>query len=492
MYQKYLKRTFDTTVSFIVLMIALPIGLVLAVLIKIDSKGPCIFKQKRTGRHGSVFSMYKFRTMACDNDMNDLKKDNQLTTLGKIIRGLSLDEIPQFVNIIKGEMSLIGPRPWVPEYYENMTDEQRKRASIRPGITGLAQARGRNTLSVFDKINYDLLYIRKITFTNDVKIVILTILALFERTGAAIEKHGIHHEINTLKLQHANATVRSKLTNSFYSELPKQNNKTERINRRTDNVGSTTASENDLISIVVPVYNADKFLKDTISTVQNQTYTNWELILVDDCSTDKSVQLIQKYQKADKRIKLFSNEVNSHAALTRNKGIDEANGRYIAFLDADDLWEPTKLEKQVAFMQQKDCAFSYTGYEFANEKGKPNGKKVSVPEMLNYKKALRNTIIWTTTVMFDMQKLTKEDVYMPNVKSEDTACWWKVLKTIDYAYGMPEILSYYRRSSGTLSANKVEAVKRVWNLYRNVEKHNLLSSSYYFTGYAYNTVKKRV
>lgn len=490
MYQKYFKRTFDTAVSSIVLMLALPVGVIIALLIRIDSKGPAIFKQKRTGLRGTEFHMYKFRTMACDNNVLDAENANSLTTLGKIIRTLSLDEIPQFINIIKGQMSIIGPRPWIPEYYQNMTDEQRKRASVRPGITGLAQARGRNNLGVFDKINYDLLYIQKISFRNDVKIIVLTILALFEKTGAAIEKHAIHQEINTLRLQPQLAVA--DMETAFFSEIPKQNKAKGRISRNIKSKLNDDTIKKDLVSIVIPVYNAARFLGDTIQTIQNQTYTNWEAIFVDDCSTDNSVAIIKKHQTKDERIKLYQNKTNSHAALTRNIGIDEAKGRYIAFLDADDLWEPTKLEKQITFMQQKQCEFSFTGYEFANENGEPNGKKVAMPASLSYKQALRNTIIWTTTVMFDMQKLTKETIYMPNVKSEDTACWWKVLKTIDYAYGMSDILSYYRRSSGTLSANKVEAVKRVWNLYRNVEKHNLLFSAYFFSGYAYNTVKKRI
>ena len=251
-------------------------------------------------------------------------------------------------------------------------------------------------------------------------------------------------------------------------------------------------NNSSLVSIIVPVYNAEKFIKDTIKTVIDQTYENWELLLVNDCSTDKSVEIIKDYQQKDKRIKLFSNPKNSGAAVSRNKGIRESRGRYIAFLDADDLWEPKKLEKQVAFMQEKDCAFSFTGYEFADENGTPKGKKVYVPARLTYRGALRNTIISTITVMLDMQKLSKENVYMPNVKSEDTACWWKVLKKIDQAYGMSEILSYYRRSSGSLSSNKFEAIKRVWNLYRNVENLNLIYSTYCFAGYAYNTVKKRV
>ena len=232
MYQPYIKRTFDTSVSFIVLVFALPVGVILAVFIKIDSKGPSIFKQKRTGLNGSEFKMYKFRTMAIDNDIKDTANANLLTTVGKIIRALSLDEIPQLINIIKGDMSLIGPRPWVPEYYQSMTTHQRMRVSVRPGITGLAQARGRNNLSVFEKISYDLQYVNNVTFVNDVKIIILTILALFEKSGAAIEKSAIHQEIQSLMSQAQN-TARPALNQQavFYSKLENVST-ANRISRR--------------------------------------------------------------------------------------------------------------------------------------------------------------------------------------------------------------------------------------------------------------------
>lgn len=248
----------------------------------------------------------------------------------------------------------------------------------------------------------------------------------------------------------------------------------------------------DLVSIIVPVYNAERFINETIQTVLDQTYTNWELILIDDASTDNSVKLITPYLKKDKRIKLLKNKINLHAALTRNKGIKGAKGRYIAFLDADDLWAPSKLKKQVDFMRKNDCAFSFTGYEFANETGKPNGKKVHVPTTITYKQALKNTTIYTGTVMFDMTKLSKENIYMPEVKSEDTATWWKVLKIVDQAYGLNEILSYYRRHGSTLSSNKLEAIKRTWVLYRKSESLNLMKSSYNFSHYIYNATKRRV
>ena len=251
--------------------------------------------------------------------------------------------------------------------------------------------------------------------------------------------------------------------------------------------------EDDLVSIIVPVQNSEKFIKDTIKTVQEQTYNNWELILVNDCSVDNSKKIIEKEIKKDKRIKLINLKENSGAAIARNTGIDNAKGKYIAFLDADDLWEKEKIEKQINFMKEKECAFSFSGYEFADEDGKGNGKIVRVPEKINYKQALKNTTIWTSTVMFDIEKTGRELIHMPNVKrGQDTATWWKVLKTETNAYGINEVLSYYRRTSDSLSANKIKALKRTWNLYRNVEHLNIFYSFYNFCWYCFNAIRRRM
>lgn len=247
-----------------------------------------------------------------------------------------------------------------------------------------------------------------------------------------------------------------------------------------------------LVSIVVPVYNAERFIHDTIETVLNQTYTNWELLLVDDCSTDGSVKVIKTYITKDKRIKLLSNPSNAGTALTRNRGITAAKGRFIAFLDADDQWLPAKLQKQISFMLQKDCAFSFTSYEYADENCVPSGKIAKVPSSMTYKQAMKNTTIFTSTVVFDMKKLSKDDIYMIDVKYEDSACWWSVLKKIGTAYGIEEVLTYYRRSSGTYSSNKFNAMKMTWNLYRNVENMGKFKSAYYFCNYAINATLRRI
>lgn len=249
----------------------------------------------------------------------------------------------------------------------------------------------------------------------------------------------------------------------------------------------------DLVSIVFPVYNAEKFIEETIKTVQEQTYENWELLLVNDCSSDKSAEIIKEYAKHDKRIRLINLENNSGSAKARNTAIENSKGRYIAFLDADDLWIKEKLEKQLKFIKEKDAAFIYASYEFADEMGKPNGKKVIVPEKINYNKALKNLIIWTSTVMVDTNKIDRDYIRMPNVKrGQDMATWWSLLKKTDYAYGMPEIVAYYRRYNGSLSANKIKALKRTWVLYRKVEKFGIIKSSVCFSFYVFNAIKKRV
>ena len=252
--------------------------------------------------------------------------------------------------------------------------------------------------------------------------------------------------------------------------------------------------ENELVSIIVPVYNVEKYIVETIDCVRRQTYQEWELLLVEDVSTDKTRQVIQDYmdKALDNRIHLVCQSVNKGAAHARNLGLSQARGRYIAYLDADDLWEPQKLEHELAFMQEKDSAFAFTGYEFADESGKGLGKIVRVPETLNYRGALKNTTIFTTTVMFDTAKIDKELLEMPIIKSEDTALWWKVLKQGYVAYGLDENLVKYRRVGKSLSSNKLEAVRRIWNLYRRAEGMSILSSAYHFCFWAVRAVGRRV
>ena len=250
----------------------------------------------------------------------------------------------------------------------------------------------------------------------------------------------------------------------------------------------------ELISIIVPVYNAEKYILETMDSVLAQTYSNWELLLVDDCSSDRSAEVIALYAEKEKdtRIRLIHQPSNQGAACARNRGLMEAQGRYIAYLDADDLWMPEKLEHELAFMKKKDAAFVFTGYEFADENGAGLGKVVRVPETLSYRQALSNTTIFTTTVMFDTEKIPREQLVMPQIKSEDTALWWRVLRSGYTAYGLDENLVLYRRAGRSLSSNKLEALRRIWNLYRKSEGMGVVSSARHFCFWAIRAVWRRV
>lgn len=253
-----------------------------------------------------------------------------------------------------------------------------------------------------------------------------------------------------------------------------------------------------LVSIIVPVYNAGRFIMETIHRVQAQTYQEWELLLVDDCSTDNSRDLISREAEKDGRIRLIVQKENGGAARARNRGIGEAAGQYICFLDADDIWLPDKLETELLYLRKvqetvnSSAGFVFTGYEFADENGRGLGKVVHVPEKISYKQALKNTTIFTSTVMIDRKIIPDEDILMPCIASEDTATWWHILKRHGDGYGLDLDLVLYRRSADTLSSNKLAAIKRIWNLYRRQEGISVIGSMYCMFFWAFRAVFRRL
>lgn len=254
---------------------------------------------------------------------------------------------------------------------------------------------------------------------------------------------------------------------------------------------------NEMVSIVVPMHNAKKYIKDTVQSVLKQTYTNWELILVDDCSTDTTVESVEKLlgnlsEELRARIKIILLKENVGAANTRNAGTETAKGQYLCFLDADDLWREDKLEKQIALMKEKKAAFSFTNYEFGDADAIGTGKIVHVPEKILYKQALQNTTIFTSTVMFDVAEIGLKQLLMPDVKSEDSALWFRLLRSGMVAYGLGENLVIYRRPANSLSSNKVEAIRRIWNLYRKEERLSFLYSAYNLFFWAWRAVWRRI
>lgn len=247
-----------------------------------------------------------------------------------------------------------------------------------------------------------------------------------------------------------------------------------------------------IVSIITPVYNSEKLIEKTINSVRNQSYTQFEMILVDDCSIDNSREIIEKIAEIDHRIRYIRLNQNSGAAVARNTGIKAAEGRYIAFLDSDDIWKKEKLTRQINFMEKNNVAFTYTAFETITEDGDLIQDKVNVPKKLNYTQLLKNTAIACSTVIVDRSSIG--DFQMPSVrKGQDTATWLMLLReSVSYAYGINEVLSSYRKVTGSISDDKLSALKRTWNTYRNIEKLPFIKATYYFSWYVYNAIKKRI
>lgn len=249
--------------------------------------------------------------------------------------------------------------------------------------------------------------------------------------------------------------------------------------------------EEPKVTVIIPVYNAGKCIKRTIENIDEQTYGNIEIILIDDYSKDNSLDIIKNLLdgKITKEIKLIINKKNIGVAVSRNIGIKEATGRYICFQDADDLWDKDKIKKQVQFMKEKNCAFSYTAFSYVYKNRK---KEVYISEKLGYKKALKDTRILVSSAMFDTEKINKELLFMPNIGAEDIATWWNILKKNYIAYGLNEILVYYIQNKNSRSSNKIKSAINRWNVYRKIEGFGIFKTIYYFLFYIFYGIKKRV
>ena len=249
-----------------------------------------------------------------------------------------------------------------------------------------------------------------------------------------------------------------------------------------------------MISIVTPMYNAAAYIMDTIRCVQAQTYTDWEWILVDDHSTDDTLAVAEREAAADPqgRIRVLAMDANSGPARCRCAGVDASRGEYLAFLDADDVWLPKKLEHELAFLQQEGAVFVCHAYEFGDEQARGTGKAVHPPAVLTYEKALTRTVVFTSTVMLDMKKLSKEQAHMPDCRSEDTALWWRLMRTGYACHGLDEVLTIYRRPAQSLSSNKGRQIRNVWQLYRVQEGLSVPKSVVCLAGWAVRAVLRRI
>lgn len=242
-----------------------------------------------------------------------------------------------------------------------------------------------------------------------------------------------------------------------------------------------------LVSIITPVYQSERFIERTILSVLAQSYQNWEMILIDDCSHDKSAEIIQKFVEKDKRIKYLRLGTNSGAAVARNKAIEMAQGEYLAFLDSDDLWEPSKLEKQLEFMKEKNSNFSFTRIKIIDSNNNTIKETIPIPLKVDYNYLLKRTVIATSTVIINRHNIT--NFSMPLRRGgQDYATWLQLLRNIDYAYGLNECLTLYRVSSHSLSSNKFSSIRQVYEIQtedEHISRIKAIYNTFFFCVYAF-------
>lgn len=246
-----------------------------------------------------------------------------------------------------------------------------------------------------------------------------------------------------------------------------------------------------LVSIITPTFNSELFIKDTFESIKSQTYTNWEWVVVDDFSTDSTFEIVERYKLKDNRVKLYQNDANLGAAVSRNKAIEMANGRFIAFLDSDDLWASNKLEKQVSFMLKNNIPLSYSAYSMITESGMDCEKIFNPPDKLDYMSMLKENQIGCLTAIYDQQILGK--CYMPLIrKRQDYGLWLSVLKKIPFAYKVPGILAVYRIRNQSVSSSKINLLQFNYKLFREFENLSVFKSVYYLSWNVYRSILKKI
>jgi teichuronic acid biosynthesis glycosyltransferase TuaG len=243
------------------------------------------------------------------------------------------------------------------------------------------------------------------------------------------------------------------------------------------------------VSIISPCFNSESYLQQMIDSVINQTYINWELILINDYSSDHTVDVIRRNVSVDSRIQFIDLPKNKGVANARNAGITKARGKYIAFLDSDDLWDADKLQKQVDFMKSTGCHLSYTAYRKMGSDSSILTEKIAVSEKgVSYRMLLKHNEIGCLTAMYNCEVIGKK--YFMKVGHEDFVYWLSILKSGYVAYGLNTVLATYRVHQDTLSSNKIRAALFTWNIYRNIEKLSFMSSVINFLSYSVAAFKK--
>lgn len=457
-YQSKGKRCLDIFFSIVFILLFWWVYVIVYALVKISIGSPVLFRQERPGKDGEIFEILKFRTMTdTKNEAGELLPDDKrITKFGKILRATSLDELPEIFNILNEEMSLVGPRPFLVRDVVFMNESDRRRQNVLPGLTGLAQISGRNSITWEEKFALDLEYIENICFINDLKIMIKTLNKAFFNKEASKE--------TALDLDYGDYLLKkNKVSYEYYKSC--MDKACALLEDFRYGIRGASTFGLGKVSIIMPSYNTGEQIRNSINSVLKQSYRDWELIIIDDCSLDETGRIVKSFH--DPRIRYYKNNKNMGAALSRNRGLRLAEGKWIAFLDSDDMWLENKLSDQLEFTVRNNYIFTFTDYIEKSEDGILSSFAYYGPNIVSKKEIMRYCYFSTITVIYDREKIGL--VQIPYIKkNNDYAMWIKILDNA-VAYRYPKVLSVYCRREGSLSnVSKIKLIKYHYLLFREV------------------------
>ncbi len=521
--QQFVKRLLDILVCLILAILLSPVLVIIALCVKLYDRGPVFYRQTRLTQDGKVFQIIKFRSMCVDSEKKSgarlaAKGDSRVTPVGRVLRKIHFDELPQLFNIIAGDMSIVGPRPERPEIaakYEKEIPEFSYRLKVKAGLTGYAQVYGKYNTKPYDKLKLDLTYIENYSLLLDLQLVATTVKILFQKentegvdasqTTASVDEAVSEKDKEKLEEQVQNTIREIKLEEQIMQVGPIGENITyEDAAALPKGVKAKDVAADQLpgllVTVVIPVYNSARTLRDALDSVLAQdmcfesadrigkgSVQEMEILVIDDGSTDNPDNIMRDYE-LDPRILYLHNKERLGVAKTRNRGVLLARGKYVAFLDADDIWKPDKLKKQFARIFETGDVLCCTGRELINADGKSSGKVIGVKPVLTYRDMLKHNQINCSSVVL-MTEVARRYPMIHEDSHEDYITWMSILNRYDEVCAVNEPLILYRLSATGKSGGKLKSARMTYRAYRYMG-FGPVKSACLFVSYAVHGVIK--
>lgn len=495
--QAFIKRFLDIVICLVLTVVLSPVLVVIALLVKCYDGGPVFYRQDRLTQDGKVFRIIKFRSMRVDSEKNGArlaaKGDSRVTPVGRVIRKIHFDELPQLFNIIKGDMSIVGPRPERPEIaaqYEKKIPEFSYRLKMKAGLTGYAQVYGKYNTKPYDKLKLDLTYIENYSLWLDFQLVAATVKVIFQKEStegvektqktALSEEAGIDKKVLESEVQHTVAELKweQEMAHFHPEEMALTKEQAAALPRGVS-VRDVEAPHEPglLVSVVIPCYNSVKTVCSAIDSALSQdmhfessqkvgrgSVQDMEVIVVDDCSTDDFASVEERY-RSDGRVFFYHNEKRLGVARTRNRAVLRARGQYVAFLDADDMWEKDKLKKQFARLYETGCVLCCTARKLMDQDGTFTGRIIPVKELLTERDLLRQNPVNCSSVVV-LTSVIRQYPMIHEDAHEDYIAWMGIVRKYGKICAVNEPLLCYRLSESGKSGKKLKSARMTYRSYR--------------------------